>query len=915
MKNKEPFLFKIANELIHSVPTKKWNDITIVLPNKRAGIFLKKYIAQLITEPVLLPDIIGMEDFVLEVSKLQKADDVFLLSQLFEIYKKLYVKDNFEEFLPLGQVFLSDFNEIDRYLINPDDIYKNIVEYKAFDVWEFDHTDMSEIQKNYLAFWENLPKLYHQYSEILTKQKLAYQGLLYRYVCDNPSTLKHVEKSEVWFCGFNALTRSEETIIQLLQHENKAKVFWDVDSFYIKDYDQEAGLFIRKHLDKLNKNDEPKWISSNLQTQKKIFNEIECSGNILQTKALSKYLTSENTPNNDNTVIVLADEKLLIPVLSSLPENIKNVNVTMGFPLKETPLTSFILKYIRLFYHVLASIENHEFYFKDFFDIINEPFFTDLLKKKFNLTVSQLENLFIQNQIVYFTLSELKELLQSELKTEDIQEFIQLFDLELLSIEQLLNNIKNIIYLKRAVLKEDNILEKIELETIFEWNRLIIQLQKTIKANAYIQSVKSLLFVLKQLLPQYKIDFYGEPLSGIQIMGMLETRNLDFSEVLMLSVNEGILPMSRITQTFIPYEVKKYFDLPTVYEKDAIFAYHFYRLLQYPEKIALFYNNEKDDLGANGEKSRFIHQILNDLPNFQHQKYIYHAETETLKNQNKKIIITPEIREQILAYLTSDKGISPSALNKFINCPLDFYFTYILGIREEESIEETIEANVMGSIIHNVLEELYKQNKGKVLTEADIKLYKNQLPKLIQEQFKLKYKNANYYKYGQNKIIYELTQTLIKNLLEQENNSLKSNEIKIIALEERFKLPHTINIKNKELTINLTGIIDRIDTENGDTRIIDYKTGSNKISDEYKFQLKLYTLMYYLRYNQLPQKTGIIFLIDKHPKFTEVNKNNSINTETIDLIKNEITDVIDQMLNLDYYEHNTKAKYCLMCEN
>jgi hypothetical protein len=231
MNNKEPFLFKIANELIHSVPTKNWNDIIIVLPNKRAGIFLKKYIAQLITEPVLLPDIIGMEDFVLEVSKLQKADDVFLLSQLFEIYKKLYVKDNFEEFLPLGQVFLSDFNEIDRYLINPDDIYKNIVEYKAFDVWEFDHTDMSEIQKNYLAFWENLPKLYLQYSEILTKQKLAYQGLLYRYVCDNPSTLKRVEKSEVWFCGFNALTRSEETIIQLLQHENKAKVFWDVDSF------------------------------------------------------------------------------------------------------------------------------------------------------------------------------------------------------------------------------------------------------------------------------------------------------------------------------------------------------------------------------------------------------------------------------------------------------------------------------------------------------------------------------------------------------------------------------------------------------------------------------------------------------------------------------------------------------------
>ncbi|HCQ29406.1 MAG TPA: hypothetical protein DIU39_03905, partial [Flavobacteriales bacterium] len=701
---------------------------------------------------------------------------------------------------------------------------------------------------------------------------------------------------------------------QLLQQENKAQVFWDVDKFYLTDEDQEAGVFIRKHFSKLNTTKEPKWIENSLQEQEKLFYEIECSGNILQTKAFNNFFNQETISASEDTVIVLADEKLLLPLLSSLPEKLSGVNVTMGFPLKDAPLSSFILKYIRLFYHIKSDVESHNFYYKEFFELLKEPFISDFLEKKYNLTVNDVEQIFIKNRIIYFKITDLANLIASE-KQIIATEFYDLFRFKELTLHQLLEKLKQLIRLKRELLNEELVIDKIELEILFEWNKLLVQLQNTLKTNQYISSVKSLLYVLNQMLPGYKIDFYGEPLSGIQIMGMLETRNLDFENVLMLSVNEGVLPKGKPVQTFIPFEVKKHFDLPTVYEKDAIFAYHFYRLLQYPETIALFYNNEKDELGSNQEKSRFIHQILNDLPKFKHHKLIYNAADKTLNEISKKVKITPEIREQIIAYLTSDKGVSPTALNTFLDCPLDFYFKYILKIKEQDTLEENIEASTMGTIIHNALKELYQNKIGHTLTANDIEVFEKRVPEIVQQLFKNEFKNENYYRFGQNKIIYEFTHKIIYNFLEEEKKQLQSTEIKILGLEENISSSIELKIKGEKISIKLNGQIDRIDEINGQLRIVDYKTGKDKNDKKYVFQLKIYTLLYFLVNGRLPNNSGLLFLINKEPKFKSIlKKKEEINQDFIEAVKEEIEEIIDKMLNAEYFSHNEKATYCILCE-
>ncbi len=918
MTVKRPFLKKIAQELIASFHYSEMKDVTIVLPNKRAGIFLKKYIAQLIDKPVLLPRIIGMEEFVLQATALNKADNIYLLSELFTVYQTFFPDETFDSFLPVGQVLLSDFNEIDRYLINPDDIYRNIVAYKAFDVWDFDKENLTDIQQNYLEFWQKIPQIYTRFQEQILQEQFAYQGLLYRYLCDNLSLLKQFPASSIWFCGFNALTRSEEEIINVLLQHNQAKIYWDIDEFYLHDTEQEAGVFIRKHLKniKLNAREEVKWISRNLQTENKVLHEIECNGNVLQAKALHDVCINEKISPDEETVIVLADESLLLPVLSSLPEQVEQVNVTMGLPLNDTPLTSFVLKYIRLFYYATTDLEKHNFYYKDFFEVLNEPFFSVLLDKKFGLTINEIQTVFRENNLIYFTLQDLHQAF-SDKKNDEMPAFYHLFQFsETVSIAQIIDKLKHILYLKRTVLDTQKTIDSIELEIIFEWNKLLVQLQDIIRKNQCIHTVKSLLFVLKQLLPQHRIDFYGEPLAGIQVMGMLETRNLDFSQVIMLSVNEGILPFGKHTQTFIPFEIKKHFGLPTHYEKDAIYAYHFYRLLQYPEKITLFYNNEKDELGSGGEKSRFIHQIINDLPNFKVTKKTYHAANTTSKNISKRIQNTSGIREKIIAYLTNPKGVSPSALNTFTNCPLDFYNKYILGIKENENIEENIQANVMGKIIHNTLEKLYMPYLNNRLTESIMAKCLQEYTGVLQQEFTGKFKNENYYRYGQNKIIYELTDTMIYNFLQFEKQASKKNEVIILGLEKQIKEAIQIDYEGQSLTIFLTGKIDRVEQYNNQLRIIDYKTGraQSGLSPAYRFQLQCYAYLYFLQNQQLPNASGLYYLSQKSPKFTSMLKRNeTLNQEYIQSVEQEIQTLIVSILQTEYFEHNSKSEYCAIC--
>lgn len=913
------------------------SEVCVVFPNRRASLYLKKYLSEKYNKSIWLPQIFAIEDFISELSPISLTDNVALIFELYEIHKEIEGNDakSFEDFLSLADILLHDFNEIDLYLADAKSLFSYLSESKAISLWNLDGRELTAFQKKYLNFYNSLFDYYNKLKDRLISQNVGYQGMLYRFVAEN---IKDVISGEKWtkivFAGFNALTTSEESIIQLLQKQGLAKILCDSDSYYIDNELQEAGKFIRTY--------QSKWLDKSYLWKENCYKESEKVINIIgvpmklgQAKYAGKILSDvfNQKGSIENTALVLCDENLLFPVLNSIPAEIQAFNLTMGLPFKNTLLYNLIDSILGLHEnrHRLANVEKgrNGFYYKDIINVLDSSF----LKNYFNLD-EVLKEIKKSNRIFYFHKEILKILNTiNDLEINSLTCIFDNWDNDTVAIKFL----KEIIHALRQKFENDT--NKVfELEVLYHFAKLLHQMSLFVENKKEQLSISGFRKLFKRFISNQTIPFYGEPLEGLQIMGMLETRTLDFKNVILLSVNEGILPASRSFNSFIPIDIKKQFGLPDYTDKDAVFAYHFYRLLQRAENINILYNTEPDDF-SDGDKSRFIHQIVNELhdynPRIVINEYFLNVISD-IKDSNEKIIVSKTSNVLQKLKNIAINGFSASKLNDYINCSLQFYYKHIAEIAETEETEEVIEANTLGSVVHEVLSELYKPFIDKVLKVSDVDSMLPKIEEITDKYFRSLYKDGDI-SFGINLLTVKMAKLYIKNLLLNEISyinklAIENQYLTIKMLEQKLECYIDCDIDDLPF-VKIKGFVDRIDIEGDTIRVIDYKTGKVEpnnlkllepelLLSENTYAKSLQLLVYAMLFvkenpdHTKPLKAGILSLRNQMKGFMSIvfEGKETLDLKDIDSFEEILIMLFQEIFDVNLpFEQTTKEENCKYC--
>ena len=793
--------------------TKSFENVVFILPSQRAKVFLKQTLKDKISVG-FLPEALNIEQFVQQVSGIEKADSIQLLFHFYTIYKNLEKEpDSFDTFSSWAFTVLQDFNEIDQHLVDTKEIFLYIRDIERLKKWSVTGTfTETEFMKDHYSFLEKLNNFYPPLYQFLLEKKIGYQGLMYREACSNIDG--YIEKNahkNFFFIGFNALNKAEEFLFQKVLESNNSDIYWDLDALFFKTNHQ-AGTFIRKYKKewKYYEKNPLKTLSTSFSGPKNI-QIIGASKNTTQIKYAGEIL--ENFTDFKNTALILADETLLPITLNSLPKNINAINITMGYPLKDIPTTSLLFSIFQLFVsqEKLQKTIVNEFYHKDVVRFLKHQSVYKLLSDKNSALVDNFIEEIGKENLIFISKAQIESILIDT--TAPVKSGISAIFNSYTTINEFLDRILNLI----ALLKED--VTTLEKEYLFRFYTAFTQLKTLQTEYEYFTDLKTLSLFFKQLISSETLSFQGEPLRGLQLMGMLETRVLDFENIILTSTNEGVLPASSQQNSFIPFDVKIEFGLPTFKEKDAIFSYHFFRLLQRAKNIFILYNTEHDVFGS-GEKSRFVTQLemmRDDIIYKNISPKVIPSKT-ALKEIPKNEVTFERLKE------LAEKGISPSALTNYLHNPVSFYKQKILKIKEFDDVEETVAFSTLGTVVHEALDELYTPFVGRFLSEENVSIMEKEANKLVKKHFKIQFKNGDI-STGKNRLIFEVANRFVSNFLFKEKELLKDkkNKLKIIATEEN--LSAEITIEGIDFPVKLHGQVDRVDELNGVLRIIDYKTG------------------------------------------------------------------------------------------
>ena len=793
--------------------TKSFENVVFILPSQRAKVFLKQTLKDKISVG-FLPEALNIEQFVQQVSGIEKADSIQLLFHFYTIYKNLEKDpDSFDTFSSWAFTVLQDFNEIDQHLVDTKEIFVYIRDIERLKKWSVSGTfTETEFMKDHYSFLEKLNNFYPPLYQFLLEKKIGYQGLMYREACSNiEGYIEENIHKKFFFIGFNALNKAEEFLFQKVLETNKSDIYWDLDEVFFNTNHQ-AGTFIRKYKKewKYYEKNPLKTLSNSFSGPKNI-QIIGASKNTTQIKYAGEIL--ENFTDFKNTALILADETLLPITLNSLPKNINAINITMGYPLKDIPTTSLLFSIFQLFVsqEKLQKTIVNEFYHKDVVRFLKHQSVYKLLSDKNSALVDNFTEEIGKENLIFISKAQIESILIDT--TASVKSGISAIFNSYTTINEFLDRILNLI----ALLKED--VTTLEKEYLFRFYTAFTQLKTLQTEYEYFTDLKTLSLFFKQLISSETLSFQGEPLRGLQLMGMLETRVLDFENIILTSTNEGILPASSQQNSFIPFDVKIEFGLPTFKEKDAIFSYHFFRLLQRAKNVFILYNTEHDDFGS-GEKSRFVTQLemmRDDIIYKNISPKVIPSKT-ALKEIPKNEVTFERLKE------LAKKGISPSALTNYLYNPVSFYKQKILKIKEFDDVEETVAFNTLGTVVHEALDELYTPFVGRFLSEENVSKMEKEANNLVIKHFKIQFKNGDI-STGKNRLIYEVANRFVSNFLLKEKELLKDkkNKLKIIATEEN--LSAEITIEGIDFPVKLHGQVDRVDELNGVLRIIDYKTG------------------------------------------------------------------------------------------
>lgn len=826
------FLDLVAETLIarHSTNVSK---LLIVLPSRRAGLFLRRILASKFDTPVLGPQITVIDQLATETSGVKKADMLTLQFALYKSYSAIVTNepDSFEEFVKWSSRLLQDYNEIDRYLIDAKNLYSNLSDAKKLEAWDVEG-ETPEMMDLFLKFWNDLYPIYEHYRKQLLNEKIGYQGLIYREAADRMKSASDWSKfleekgaEQVYFLGFNALNEAETRLIRGAVESGLGDIFFDVDKLYLEDQEHEAGMFLRRYTNwpYLQKN-EFSFVRDSLRTEKRTIELVGVPRQVGMAKAMAEKLSSLHevgTDVTDRLALVLADEGMLLPALNSIPTEFDEVNVTMGLPISQLTLATSVEHVFEAQERALRlkKVEGRRFqiYHKDIERIITQPFGKFLLGNEGAQKARGLSASIRKYNAPFLSLSKLTEWLP------DSPLFIALLSEQ--SPSDLLNQMAKVLALYHD--SENVSVEDLEASKMLHSVCLkLIQLYEKFEIEP---DMSTSLHLFRQLQREEKLDFFGEPLRGLQLMGVLETRLLSFEGLVMTNVNEDTLPAGKSDNSFIPHDLKRGLGMPTHREKDAIYAYHFYRLLQGTKHAVLLYNSEAQSIGS-GEASRFIEQIRREFSEFPNTTIVESIYTTPVK-QNQ---IAKDFRLERGEFLNeslrkrAESGIAPTHLQAWVKDPSDFYKKYIIGMQEADEVEEVMGDRTMGLVVHQVLENFYKPFENvDPPTDSDYEKVIADAPKLLRAVYKEE-NGRPLEETGRNGLIAHAMVEMTVGFLKEERKRAaryiaEGVEWKVIGVEHKFK--ESIEVEGVEYPILMKGTADRIDRVGDKLVVIDYKTG------------------------------------------------------------------------------------------
>ena len=835
----KPFLYQVA-----SLFYEKWgaevSRLAFVFPNRRTGLFFQKYLSEVADTPLFSPTILTINDLFIQLSGKQSADRISMLFILYDIYiRQSGSTETFDEFLYWGEMLLNDFDDIDKYMANARMLFSNVTDLREIEN-DFDFLSDEQIaairsfwssfyprgdtpnQQQFLAVWQVLYDLYEEFRATLAAEGKGYEGMIFREVVESMERGESPDLpyEQIVFVGLNALSVSEERFLAQLQKRKIADFYWDYVSDKVTDPDNKASYFVSRNLKSFPS-------SMKLPPEEKVKTEIEVIGipsGIGQAKhvytLLSDWCKEAEMSSEEalRTAVILPDEHLLIPVLNAIPEQIRRINVTMGYPLAGTPVASLIEYILALQKNVRYIDRNPLFYFRDVLPVLNHRYILSTSPE----IISSLVKEITENNKIYISHTELGKTPLLEILFTPVTG-VEAFSDYLIKVLEELNKVMSAL----SDEEEEDAPQRtndLEQEFIFHYFTTVNRMKEVMKDARIEMKIDTFFRLLKRVTDTITIPFHGEPLSGLQIMGVLETRALDFDRLIILSMNEGIFPQRKAANSFIPYNLRRGFGLPTYEHQDSVWAYHFYRLIERASHVSLLYDTRSNGLQT-GEVSRFVHQLH------------YHYEVpmrDKLVVYNVSSSKTPPLavpkREDIMRRLDAyrkggSKAISASAINTYLDCPLKFYFSVVEGIREEEEVSETIESDVFGSILHKVMEELYKPFQGKMVTVDLLKAIRKDTALLtgaIARAFASEFFKTEVVRSltGQNYLIGEMIRKYVEKILERDGKLTP-----FVYIESERKINGLISLSDHS-EIRLKGFIDRVDEVCDAIRIIDYKSGS-----------------------------------------------------------------------------------------
>jgi CRISPR/Cas system-associated exonuclease Cas4 (RecB family) len=941
----QKFVDTIAKILSESkTPLKDW---VIIIPSERAKQYVLRALFDKIGKAFFAPKIYTINNWINIHSNKVVLDKTRLLLNLYQVHLK-YPKskenlEKFDEFLNWGNILLSDFDEIERYLVDSKQLFKNLRDVKDIENWSFNSEELSENQKKYLEFWERLPFYYEELKLRLEKQGACFPGEVYKILSQNIDLIfKENKNSHFIFAGFNALSLSEMSIFKQIYNLGRAEIVFDSDAFYLNDFNHEAGQFIRKFQKYIGKSDIAE-IQNNLLTETKNIELISCSQLTGQVKVVSTLLENKNQEELNETLVLLADETLILPLIQNIPKSVSKANITIGLPLKSSALSTWV----DLIFNIQEGFIRYNrvsVYHKDLLTIWNHPFVHEILNDEERKILYAKEKEIRKKNIIFQSSNKIKVSKKLDLILE------LLYTPWKNSWEIALKNIRllNLSLFSEFQLKEENILEKAIIQ---RFDEVLIDFQNCVSEGFPEMSLRSFKMLFQQEWTKESVAYYGNPIDGLQIMGLLETRLLDFKNIIVLGLNEGKMPPTNPIQTLIPMDLRRFFELPLPRDKQGLFAHHFYRLLHKCENLTISYHNGAEGIGFS-EKSRYITQLELELikanPSIKLVKKDYTLiQEKSASSKQKSIVKTPELILKIDELLATRTSVS--MIKNYFECPLDFYYKYLLKFGEEEKVEEEMESNSLGTIIHGVLEDLYqdfnidkKDKNVKNLMEKDIDLMLLVFRKKLHEAFKKHFNgDEDSFMKGKNFLSYSMAIELCEQFLKSEKKFLKENPnalLYIKGLEQSLETEIEITVFEQIKKIKLKGFIDRIDLLDGNIRIIDYKTGKvtlKEVDDEkprfsqdeleflvesckktkHFFQLMTYIYLYYQNHKIIAKESAIISFVNFRNNPFVLKARTISNEKLIEYYPLVLQKILEEIYDINTnFEHKTKAfSYCNYC--